>query len=232
MKFKKSLDILKSFSILYLEDEKNIKENILQILKFMFKDVFEASNGKDGFEIFKNNKIDLILSDINMPLLSGIEFAKEIRKINKDVPIIFTTAHTDTKYLLEATKLKLIDYLVKPLNLDDLKKAFSIVANEYEEKNGVIITFNENIQYFMNKKQLFKNGKIIGITPKEILLLEFLYKNRDRTVTKDEIKNSLWEDYYEATDTALKSLLNKLRNKIGKESVKNISGVGYQLQTN
>lgn len=73
MEFSKSLNILKLCNILYLEDEENIRKNILQILKFIFKDVFEASNGIDGLEIFKNNQIDFILSDINMPHLSGIE---------------------------------------------------------------------------------------------------------------------------------------------------------------
>jgi len=230
MEFNKSLNILKLCNILYLEDEENIRKNILQILKFIFKDVFEASNGIDGLEIFKNNQIDFILSDINMPHLSGIEFTKEIRKINKNVPIIFTTAYTDTNYLLEATKLKLIDYLVKPINLEDLKKALANAACEYEELNGTIINFNNDIKYSIKKKQLFQNNERKDITNKELLLLEFLYKNKDRTVTKDEIKNFLWEDSYEGTDTALKAVLNKLRNKIGKESIKNISGVGYQLQ--
>lgn len=226
-----AVKLLKSMNILYLEDEDNIRENVTEVLKYICYGVFEASNAKDGLEIFKNNKIDIILSDINMPDLSGIEFSKIIRKENKHIPIILLTAHTDTNILINATKLKLIDYLVKPLNLNELKTALCNAALEYQDQFGVIISFPNNIEYHMDKKQLFENNNRKDITNKEILLLEFLNENKNRTVSKEEIMNHLWEDSFDATDSAFKSVLNKLRKKIGKESIKNISGVGYQLQT-
>jgi DNA-binding response OmpR family regulator len=224
--------ILKLLNILYLEDEENIRNNISKILRFMCREVYEVSNAKDGIAVFNNNKIDIIISDITMPEISGIDFVKIIRNKKNNIPILLLTAHTDTNYLLEATKLKLVDYLVKPLNLKDLKKALSNAAVEYERENGITINFDNNIEYNINKKQLFENKIKKNITNKEILLLEFLYKYRDRVVSIDEIKNYLWEDSYSASDTALKSVLNKLRNKIGKNSIKNISGLGYQIEIN
>lgn len=224
------LKILKSLNILYLEDEDNIRENVSKVLSFICKNVYSARNVNEALEFFKNEQIDIILSDINMPEFSGIDFVKKIRKYNKVIPIIMLTAHTDTNFLLEATKLKLIDYLIKPLNLEELKNALCSAALEYQDNIGLIINFQNSIEYHIDKKQLFENGVRKDITNKEILLLTYLYENKHRTVSKDEIKNHLWEDSYEATDTALKSVLNKLRNKIGKESIKNISGVGYQIQ--
>lgn len=226
-----ALEILKSLNILYIEDEENIRNNICQILKFICKDVYTASNGKEALSLFNKNNIDIILSDINMPEMSGLDFSKEIRKNNKFLPIILLTAHTDTKNLLTATKLKLIDYLVKPLNLKDLKNALCTAALEYQEKYRVIIYFKNNIEYHVNKKEIFENSNKKDITNKELLLLEFLYENKKILLSKDEIKEHLWEDSLEATDGAFKSILNKLRKKIGKESIKNISGIGYQLQT-
>ncbi|MGB5794041.1 response regulator transcription factor [Poseidonibacter sp.] len=226
-----ALKILKSLNILYVEDEKNIRNNIEQILKLLCKDVYSASNGKEALSTFKKNNIDIILSDINMPEMSGLELSSEIRENHKYIPIILLTAHTDINFLLKATKLKLIDYLVKPLNLKDLKNALLNAALEYKEQFEKIIYFKNNIEYHINKKLLFENSIRKDITNKELLLLEFLYENKSRVVTKDEIKNEIWDDYFESTDSAFKSLLNKLRKKIGKESVKNISGVGYQIQT-
>jgi len=227
----KNLELLKSFTILYLEDEENIRNNITKTLKLLSNNVFDCASSDEALNIFKNNKIDIIISDISMPKTNGIEFSKTIRKENKTIPIILLTAHTDTNFLLEATKLKLVDYLIKPLDFTKLKNALINAVEEILQNNPPIIKFENNIIYDLKKKQLFHNNIEKNITSKEIALLELLYKNKNKNLSKDMIKLNLWEDSYYATDSALKAVLNKLRNKIGKNSIKNTSGVGYRLIT-
>lgn len=229
MSVNNNIDLLKSLTILYVEDEEEIRNNIYKVLKMLSNNVFMAPNAKDAIEVYKNNKIDII-SDINMPEISGIELIKIIREKNKYIPVILLTAHTETNLLLDATKLKLSDYLLKPINLNDLKNALSKAIEDYIQHNGFLVKFPNNIVYNVHKKQLFEKDIRKDITNKEILLLEYLYENKDRTVTKEEIKVHLWEDEFEATESAFKSVLNKLRKKIGKDSIQNISGVGYQLK--
>lgn len=225
------LNFLKSLNILYIEDEENIRKNVTKTLKLLVNNVFELSNSLDALKVFDKEHIDIILSDISMPNLNGIEFVKKIREKNKNIPIILLTAHTDTPFLLEATKLKLIDYLIKPLNFNQLKEALTKASQEVFESGDYCIFFTNNTCYNLTQKKLYIDSKEQNISAKEIALLELLYKNKNRVVSISEIKSCVWEDEFEATDSALKAVLNKLRKKIGKNSIRNISGIGYQLVT-
>lgn len=223
--------ILKNLNILYIEDEKNIRLNIKKTLELFCENVFDAESVLNAKEILTNQRIDIIISDINLPDKSGIDFVKEIRISDKTIPIILLSAYTDKEFLLEATKLKLVDYLTKPINFKDLNDALQKCVEEILYNSRYIITFKNNIQYNVSHHCLIDDNKDeIHLTSKEIDLLNFLIKNNNRVCSSDELKLAIWDDYLEATDSALKNLLNKLRKKIGKESIINISGVGYKLE--
>lgn len=127
--------------------------------------------------------------------------------------MILLSAFTDTKYLLEATKLKLVDYLTKPIDFKTLNNALQNCVEEILDNSRYSILFQNNIQYnVLHKKLIDLNTKEeITLTSKELELLSFLIKNSNRIVSTDELKSNLWEDYFEATDSALKNLLNKVR---------------------
>ncbi len=224
-------NILKNLNILYIEDEENIRINIKKVLLLLCENVFDVSCIEEAQIILKNERVDIIISDINLPNSDGISFIKELRKTDKTIPVILLSAFTDTKYLLEATKLKLVDYLTKPIDFKTLNNALQNCVEEILDNSRYSILFQNNIQYnVLHKKLIDLNTKEeITLTSKELELLSFLIKNNNRIVSTDELKSNLWEDYFEATDSALKNLLNKVRKKIGKESIINISGVGYRL---
>jgi len=115
-------DILKMMSIvpLYVEDDENLKSEMMISLKRRFKKVLSASNGREGLELFKEHRPDVVISDIKMPIMDGIEMSRRIKKIEKDVPIIFTTAFSEVPYLLEAIKIGVSRYVQKPLKIKDL----------------------------------------------------------------------------------------------------------------
>jgi len=111
-----------SISILYVEDEQSIREGYVKALSRLCDTLYIAENGKDGLELYKEHKPDIIISDIKMPIMNGIEMVKEIRKINPDeCCIIFTTAHSDNGYLFEALELQVSSYLLKPVQKNILK---------------------------------------------------------------------------------------------------------------
>ena len=224
-------NILKNLNILYIEDEENIKINMKKVLLLLCENVFDAQNIEEAKYIIKNQRIDIIISDINLPDTNGIEFIKELRKTDKTIPVILLSAFTDTKYLLEATKLKLVDYLTKPVDFKTLNNSLHTCVEEIIDNSRYMISFKNNIQYNVLQKKLFDLNikEEITLTSKELDLINFLIKNSNRIVSSEELKSNLWEDYFEATDSALKNLLNKVRKKIGKESITNISGVGYKL---
>ena len=224
--------ILKNLNILYIEDEKNIRLNIKKTLELFCENVFDAENILNAKEILTKQRIDIIISDINLPDMSGIDFVKEIRIRDKTIPIILLSAYTDKEFLLEATRLKLVDYLTKPINFKDLNNALQKCVEEILDNSRYIITFKNNIQYNVSHNCLIDNNEKeeIRLTNKELDLLNFLIKNNNRVCSAEELKSAIWDDYLEATDSALKNLLNKVRKKIGKESIINISGVGYKLE--
>ena len=116
---------LKQLRVLYVEDDPNIREKLLPVLESLFKEALGCADGLDGLETFENskngkNKIDIIISDINMPKMDGLEMLKNIREVDSEIPFIFTTAYSDSKYTMEAIKLGVSHYIVKPLNAKEL----------------------------------------------------------------------------------------------------------------
>ena len=224
-------NILKNLNILYIEDEENIKINMKKVLLLLCENVFDVSNIQEAKNIIKTQRVDIIISDINLPDTNGIDFIKELRKSDKTIPVILLSAFTDTKYLLEATKLKLVDYLTKPVDFKTLNNSLQSCVEEILDNSRYLINFQNNIQYnVLHKKLVDLNTKEeVALTLKELDLISFLIKNSNRIVSSEELKSNIWEDCFEATDSALKNLLNKVRKKIGKDSISNISGVGYRL---
>ena len=119
----------------------------------------------------------------------------------------------------------------KPVDFKTLNNSLHTCVEEIIDNSRYMISFKNNIQYNVLQKKLFDLNikEEITLTSKELDLIDFLIKNSNRIVSSEELKSNLWEDYFEATDSALKNLLNKVRKKIGKESITNISGVGYKL---
>lgn len=231
--YKKSFKIIKEhLNILYIEDEKNIRIKLKEALELIVSNVYDCENTEQAKHILNNKRIDIIISDINLKDENALEFIKNIRKNYATIPIILLSAYTEKNYLLEATKLKLVDYLVKPIDFKILNNAIEDAIQELIDYGNYIVDFENNTSYnILHKKLLSKDtNKELTLTAKEIELLEYLISNSNRVLSHNEIKNKLWVDAYEITDSALKNLINKLRKKIGKESIKNISGVGFKIE--
>ncbi|KAB7880543.1 response regulator, partial [Poseidonibacter ostreae] len=104
-------NVLKNLNILYIEDEENIRKNISKTLRLLSKEVYDVESIENANKIIKNKRIDIIISDINLGNENGLDFIKKLRVNDKNIPVILLSAYTDTKYLLDAAKLKLVDYL-------------------------------------------------------------------------------------------------------------------------
>ncbi|SHO80835.1 Signal transduction histidine kinase [hydrothermal vent metagenome] len=115
-------EILDTLTILIVEDNDGIREELVFNIGYWFKNVIEARDGVDGLEKFKENKIDIILSDIKMPNMSGLEMVEKIREVDIEVPIIFQTAFSDNDFLLKAINMSVQGYVIKPINIDKLEE--------------------------------------------------------------------------------------------------------------
>jgi DNA-binding response OmpR family regulator len=216
-----------NLTLLYVEDDEIIRQNAVEYLSSYFKEVFQAEDGRIALEIYKNKKPNIIISDIKMPKLNGLEMAKEIRKNDKETPIIIATAFTDTDYLLEAVELQLIKYITKPISSKKLKEALKLVWEHLHLNN--IVKLSTTSFYDNFNKTLFIDEVVIKLTTRERQLLDLLAKNHHRVVNYEEIENILWYDDSMSKD-ALRALVRTLRIKLQGDYIENVSGFGYRLK--
>jgi len=224
-----NLKALKPLTILYVEDEHFIRKNALEYLSRYCAKVYEAEDGARGYEVYKKKKPNLIITDIKMPKMSGLELAEKIRQEDKSTPIIITTAHTDTEYLLKAVELQLVKYVVKPITSDKLKGALALACESLEEKQKSSVVYLDNSLYYDTLNQsLFQDKELIKLTHNEQLFFDFLIKHKSRAISYEEIESLIWA-YDGMSMDALRSLVRSVRKKLGGDFISNISGVGYRL---
>ena len=216
-----------NLTLLYVEDDEIIRQNAVEYLNNYCKEVFQAKDGHEALGLYKAKKPDIIISDIEMPRLNGLEMAKQIRKKDKKTPIIIATAFTDKSYLLHAVELQLIKYITKPINSQKLKEALGLVL-EYFHMDS-ILRISHNSCYDKLNKTLMIDKEFIKLSNKELQLLDLLAKNHHRVVNYKEIENILWYDEVMSKD-ALRALVRVLRIKLQGDYIENISGFGYRLK--
>ncbi|WP_418180227.1 EAL domain-containing protein [Aliarcobacter lanthieri] len=148
---------LKNITVLYVEDEKDLREITSSILQSFTKKQFVAANGQEGYNIFLENEleIDLIITDINMPILNGLDMVKKIKEINKKVPIIVTTAFSNKEYLLDAIDIGVDKYVLKPVDISKLLQAMAQSLNYHELKD----LYTDALTNLSNKNRLRKDLK-------------------------------------------------------------------------
>lgn len=220
--------MLKNFTILYVEDEEMVRKNAVEYLSRIAKKVIEAKDGKEAISLWREYKPDIIITDINMPRLNGIDMASYIRAEDKNVQIIIATAHSDTEYLLRAVELQLVKYIIKPITKEKLTQALEKSIELIEDKSKFNLFLSKNCQYNAYEKTITNDNQLIKLTKNEMLFLDLLARNHTRVVQYDEIENTIWA-YEGMSQDAIRSLVRGLRKKIPDNSIENISGVGYKL---
>jgi DNA-binding response OmpR family regulator len=223
------LDILSDKKVLYAEDDEGIAKNTIEILEFFFQKVVGVTNGEEALRELDNSSYDVLIFDVFMPKLDGIETIKRIRQTDKKIPIIVISAHTEQEYLWRAIELKITKYLPKPCYKDTLIKALEAVCLELAD-NKTEIKLYEQCIYNPYTKTIHINQKSNKLSMNESRLLEYFIKHPNQTVSYNSIYNYIW-----GIDTpskeAIKFIIKELRKKIGKELIENIYGVGYIFKT-
>ncbi len=225
---KEFLEKLQNLRILYAEDELGIRKNIADSLSYYVKEVYEASNGQEAFDLYEDKKPDIILSDIHMPILNGIEFVKKVRKTNRDIPIVMITAHTDKNYLLDAVELRMEKYIVKPIEIDALFSALEECVKSLDINKTLVLELDKNYVYDFDRKELLYKDESVILNKKEMMFFEVLLLNQNRIVSYEELQDKVWGDDV-MTDSALRSLVRNLRKKLPTDIIFNLSGVGYRF---
>jgi len=222
------LELLKSKQMLFLEDDEELSLMMIPIFKVFVKEVFYAQTIETARDILKVQSIDLIFTDIHLKNENGLDFVKEVRLENEEIPIIILSGYKDEPLLLKAIPLGLSDYLIKPVNYTQLTAAFEKCMHKMDRVSTQSVPLSNGFSYNVDEKKLMKEGVYYELKKKELLFMELLSKNKNRLITKEMIEAYVWESE-EMSDAALYNFIMRIRNRFGKDFIHMISNLGYRL---
>jgi len=220
--------------LLYAEDEYTTRQDHISYIKSRYDfDIYVANDGEKALELYNKHKPEIVMTDITMPKMTGLELIVEIRKISKWTKLIILTAHSDNDKLLQALESQVINYLVKPINRQKLKvsidTALELLAPVVETDN-YLITLGENATYNMHTQIYTHNLEQVKLTNYENRLLEYLCERKNAKVNCYDIFLHLWDDLdKEYSADSIRTLVKKLRKKLPTNILENIYGGFYRL---
>jgi len=221
-------------TILFCEDDKEIRELVSSYLKSENYNVLACENGEQGFSMFEKNKVDIILSDIMMPKMDGYELAQNVRELNSNIPIIFLTAKDDKLSKQYGYKVGIDDYITKPFDIDELvlkikaiSRRLNISENSKLEIGNLLLDKEEHSAYV--------DGIEISFTVREFDILFKLLSYPKKTFTRSQLMDEFWDYDSSATSRTVDVYMAKLRDKTSKCNgfeIVTMHGLGYKVVLN
>lgn len=204
--------------ILVIEDEQRVAELIKKGLEEHGFQITLVYDGEMGKKLSLSKEFDLILMDIILPKINGIDLCREIRSSRPDIPIIMLTALGTTDDKVEGFDAGANDYLVKPFDFRELHARIRALTNRVQHNNtfnqGFILRFAD-LEMNLQTKIVTRNNEVIDLTPKEFRLLEYMMKNAQRVLSRTEIAEKVWDTFDSGTNF-IDVYINYLRKKIDK----------------
>lgn len=223
-----------TLDVLFVEDDKVLQHKMQLILKDLFHKVDYCDNGVLGLEQYKdfhfqeNKYYDLVITDIEMPKMNGIEFATKVRSINKGQDIVVVSAHDDSDYLIEFIDIGIEKFIKKPF---ESKVLIESLLDVLKSRNIHKIYFEKDIFWDKDTSKLYNDNEEVTLSNSESQLLKLFVNNPNQVFSKYDIFNILEEDSFDAvtSDDSVKSIIKRLRKKLPENAIKNIYGRGYKL---
>ncbi len=225
------LEKYKNIKVLCIEDEEFIRENQVDYLKRFFSTVYEASDAQEGLKIIETIKPDLVITDIEMLNMSGLEMVRLVRKEDKKTKFIVLSAYSNKEYLLDAIDLGLVKYLIKPIDHETFYPILIECANEIIKENSTLIKITNSCIFDVINSLVKFDNQTFSLSKYEADFLMLLHNNKANVVTYEQIQYEVWVDNI-MTDTSLRTLVKALRKKLPENIMKNLSKVGYKLEEN
>ncbi|EAK5891001.1 response regulator transcription factor [Campylobacter jejuni] len=220
----------KELIILVVEDEVKARESMINILSERFSKVIGAQNGDEGLKKFKKFKPDLVITDIAMPIMDGLDMAREIKEISDDVPIVVLSTYSEKERLLRSIDIGIDKYLIKPVDIEELFKVLDYLIGEKIEAN-MLVKISEEYQFNKTKRTLIYSGGEIVLTKKELAFISLLLKQPGALVLHEDIKKNVWIGEH-VSDTAVRTFIKRVRDKVGEDFIKNVPSLGYKININ
>lgn len=231
--------LLSKESILIVEDEEKILRLLEIELDFEGYEVGKATDGIDALEVYRSKKWDLILLDVMLPGMSGIELLRRIRLKDSLIPVILLTAKDSIEDKVSGLDLGANDYITKPFRMEELLARIRAVLRMKQATTSVLVEDDEwlhvgDLKLNEKTREVIRSGNDIELTPKEFDLLLYLLKNKRQVLDRDQILEAVWGyDYYGDTkivDVYIRYLRKKVDAGYDLALIHTVRGVGYVLK--
>jgi DNA-binding response OmpR family regulator len=221
---------LSKLTILYVEDEEPLISAYAPFLREYCQTLYVARDGEEAYHIYKDRKPNIVLLDMYIPKISGMELAKKIRIDDYTTILIAFTAYSDRKTLLSLIDLHILSYLVKPVSRSQLISALVRAGEKIYGEQQVYLS--SNCLWDSKSKTLYCNDNQIPLTRRERSFFDLLIQKQGVPCGEDEIILNVWSDKYDdsITNTSIRTLVKNLRKKVPYDLIKNQYGVGYKLK--
>jgi len=223
------LEDTNNIKVLCIEDEEAIRMNQVDYLSHFFQNILEASNAKEALEIIYKETPDLIITDIEMSDMNGLEMIRLIREHDKTTKIIILSAYSNKEYLLDAIDLGLVKYLIKPIDHETFYPIIIQCIKEIKDSNNSLLQISQTCTFDTVNSKIYFNNQTFTLSKYETDFLLLLYNNRSNIVTYDQIQFEVWVDNI-MSENSLRTLVKSLRKKLPKNIITNLSKVGYKLE--
>ncbi len=220
-------------TILVVDDEQDLLDLIEYNLKKEDFEVLKAENGQEGIYLTKKNKPDLVLLDIMMPKMDGLEVCERMRMDpeTKQIPIIFLTARGDEKTEIEGLDRGADDYITKPISTTKLISRIKAVLRRFqdtaEEVNRLEV---HDLAIDKDRYIVIRNGKDYHLPRKEFELLYYLASRKGKVLDRQTLLNKVWGDNIYVVDRTVDVHIRKIREKLGDHYIETVKGVGYRFK--
>ncbi len=218
------------FKILVVEDDKNLRKLIVTCLEKANYTVFDTKNGEEALELMDRQYVDLIVTDIMMPEMNGYELIKELRDANYNTPILIITAKEDIEDKRVGFSLGADDYMVKPINIDELIMRVKSLLKRSNQANEKKIKIGD-VELDYDKLEIRKKDKVYQLTQKEFYLLYKMLSTPDTIFKRQDLIEEIWglenESDFRTVDVHIKRLREKLED-INEFEIVTIRGIGYR----
>ena len=216
--------------LLICEDEEDILNGLAKGLRKLNYYVDTAMDGEEALSLYFESEYDLIILDLNMPKLDGLEVLKTIREDNAESKVIILSARDTLNDKVLGLDLGANDYLVKPFHFRELEARIRVLLrNNYSTNDDTIRIEYQDITLYLSKKQVQKGGEIIPLTPKEYSIFEYLCINKGNLISTGELLEHNIDMNANDASKVIKVHIAAIRKKLGSDVIKTNRGMGYTI---
>lgn len=218
------------FKILVVEDDRELNKTVCSFLNNSGYEAFGCLGAAEAYDAMYDNAFDLIISDIMMPGTDGFEFAKTVRELNSDIPILFMTARDDFASKQRGFIIGVDDYMVKPIDLDELLLRIGALLRRAKIVAGKKLEIG-SFKMDADERSAYLNGEEISLTNREFSILYKLLSYPKKTFTRLQLMDEFWEADTETAPRAVDVYMTKLRQKLAEcedFEIKTVHGLGYK----